>query len=162
MVYFFTLFFLIIVYLLLAPIVLYINTITNQYYLQFKGLAKATFESDKEELVCIRLKVLFLNFSFYPLRKSSSKMKKPKKAKVKKRRKRIGFRKGLRLLRSFKIKRFLLNMDTGNCITNAKLYPVFAFLNYRIGGFNVNFEGNNQLILHMRNRPIYIIKSFIY
>ncbi len=73
----------------------------------------------------------------------------------------MGFRTGLRLLKSFRIKQFLLNVDTGNCISNAKLYPVFAFLNYRVGGFNINFQGRNQLVLHIQNRPIHIIRSFI-
>lgn len=158
---FFVVFFLVVVYLLLVPIVLYVDTITDQYYLRLKGFAKATFEGNKEELIHVRLKVLFLNFSFYPLRTSSFKIKKTKEAKVKKSQKKIGYRNGIRLLKSFQIKRFLLNIDTGNCIANAKLYPLFAFLNYRIGGFNVNFEGKNQLVLHIQNRPIHIIKSFV-
>jgi len=159
---FFILFLLAVIYLLLVPIILYIDTITNQYYLQLKGLAKASIEDDKEELIRIRLKVFFLNFSFYPLKKSvSKKIRKTKEVQVKSRIRRMGFRTGLRLLKSFKIKRFLLNVDTGDCISNAKLYPVFAFLNYRMGGFNINFQGQNQLVLHIQNRPIHIIRSFI-
>lgn len=145
------------------PIVLFIDTATNQYYLQFWGLAKASIQSDEEELIRIRLKVFFLNFSFYPLRKSGSKKtRKTKEVQVKKKGKRMSFRTGLRLLKTFKVKRLLLNIDTGNCITNAKLYPVFAFLNYKTGGFNINFQGRNQLVLHIQNRPIHIIRSFIY
>lgn len=158
---FFSVLFVVVVYILLRPVVLYINTITNQYYLQLKGLAKASIEGDKEELVRVRLKVLFLNFSFYPLRKSNSKETNSKREDVKKRRKKLGFRRGLRLLKTFRVKQFLLNVDTGNCVSNAKLYPLFIFLNYRTGGFNINFEGRNQLVLQMQNRPIYLIRSFI-
>ncbi|WP_273565695.1 hypothetical protein [Maribacter halichondriae] len=76
---FFILFFLAVIYLLLVPIILYIDTTTNQYYIQLLGLAKASIQGDKEELICIRLKVFFLNFSLYPLRKSNSENKKQKK-----------------------------------------------------------------------------------
>ena len=71
----------------------------------------------------------------------------------------INFRKGLRIIKSFKIKRMQLNIDTGDCIMNAKLFPVFAFLNYKVGGFTINFEGRNQVALHAQSRPINIIKS---
>lgn len=55
---------------------------------------------------------------------------------------------------------FYLNIDTGDCISNAKLYPLFAFFNYKGGNFNINFEGKNRLALHIQNRPIKIIKTF--
>jgi len=147
--------------ILLIPMVLYINTITNQYYLQAGILAKASLEGDQEELVRIRLRVLFLNFSFYPLKKSTTKKKKESTSVQTKKRKSIGFNKAIRIIKSFKVKKFWLNIDTGNCISNAKLYPAFAFLNYRVGGFHINFEGKNQLVLQLQNRPIYFIKSFI-
>ena len=76
-------------------------------------------------------------------------------------RKKISFRKGLRILKSFTMKKLLVNVDTGDCILNTKLYPAFAFLNYHIGDFNINYKGENKLVVHIQNRPIYIITSFI-
>ena len=73
----------------------------------------------------------------------------------------MSFKKMLRLTRTFKVKTFMLNIDSGDAITNAKLYPIFSLLNYRGGNFNINFEGRNQLILQLQNRPIDLIKSFI-
>jgi hypothetical protein len=55
----------------------------------------------------------------------------------------------------------VLDVDTGNCIQNAKLYPAFAFLNHHVGTFHINFEGRVNMVLHMQSRPINIIKSFI-
>ncbi len=159
---FFSLLLLMVVYLLLMPIVLCIDTIKNLYYIQLWGLAKASLQGDEEELIQVRFKVFFMDFSFYPLRKFDSKKgKRSKEVQVKEKRKRMSFRTGWRLLKTFKVKRFLLNIDTGNCISNAKLYPLFAFLNYRMGGFNINFQGRNQLVLHIQNRPIRIIGAFI-
>jgi hypothetical protein len=158
------LFLLCLFYLSMMPIVLFIDTKTNQYYLQVKGLVKASIESHEEEIISIRLKVFFLSFYFYPLRNIGTGNKK-KTLKSTDNKKKIGkginFKKGLRMLKSFKVKRFLFDIDTGDCILNAKLYPLFAMLNYHVGGFSVNFEGRNRVELHIYSRPIYLIKSFI-
>lgn len=90
----------------------------------------------------------------------SARSKQTKKTK-KKRSKDINFKTLLRVLKSFKVRQFQIDIDTGNCISNAKLYPVFAFLNYYKGGFNINFENRNKVLLSIENRPIRIIKSFI-
>ncbi|MBT8185867.1 MAG: hypothetical protein KJN76_13560 [Eudoraea sp.] len=158
----FILLLLLILYVLFVPINLFIDTSSNQYYVQITGLAKVHLEGHKEEVIRIKLKTLFMKFYFYPLKKlGTSKKKKQKKEAVKKKSTRFGFKKVLRLLRSFKVKRFLLDVDTGDCISNARLYPVFAFLNYYVGAFHVNFQGRNRLAVHLQNRPINIIKSFI-
>ncbi|WP_299215347.1 hypothetical protein [uncultured Aquimarina sp.] len=155
--------FIIAIYILLLPIVICVDTNANEYYIQLKGLAKASIEEDKEEVIRIKLKMLFLNFHFFPLKKIGLvKKKKVKKKSTKKRKNRINIRTGLRLLKSFKVKKMLLDIDTGDCISNAKLYPVFAFLKYYTkGSFNINFDGRNEMALYVQNRPIHIIKSFI-
>lgn len=153
----------VLIYVLLIPIILFVDTNTNQYYVQLKGIAKANVLPDKDELLKINLKVFFWRFKFYPLRKNTTTTtkKKTKVKTLKRTRRKIEIRKILRLLKSFKIKRFHLNIDTGDSIMNAKLFPFFAFLNYRIGSFNINFKGTNHMVLHMQNRPIHIIRSFI-
>ncbi|MDH5413637.1 MAG: hypothetical protein OEW87_05830 [Flavobacteriaceae bacterium] len=152
---------LLILYLLWMPMVLFIDTDTQQYYMQFKGLAKASIEGHKEEVLRIHLKVVFFHFYFYPLKEIGNPKKKKIEKNSKKSSKRIGMRKGLSLLRSFKVKRLLLDIDTGDCVKNAQLYPYFAFLNYKLGTFHINFEGRNRMALYMQNRPINIIRSFI-
>lgn len=155
-------FILLVLGLLLVPLELYINTIKNQYYMQLKGLARATVEGHEDELIQIRLRVFFRNFYFYPLKKREMiKKKKKEKRAFRKGVKKTSFRKILKVLRSFKIKRLFVDIDTGDCLTNAKLYPVFSFLNYHKRGFSINFEGRNQMVLHLHNRPIYLIASFI-
>jgi hypothetical protein len=155
---------LVVIYLLLIPIIVFIDTQTNEYYIQLLSLAKASIQADKQEVVKVKMKVLFLNFKFYPLqrKKPSPKNKKIKKYNTYKGNKSIQFRKFIRMLRTFKIKRLFINIDTGDCISNAKLFPLFAFLNQSKASFKVNFEGKNQMVLHMQNRPINIIKSFIH
>lgn len=155
-------FLLVIASLLLAPIYIYINTQTNQYYIQLLGLAKANFEKDDAELFRIRLNILFFNFYMYPLKKKdSNKENKIKNRHSLKSKKRISIRKVYNILKTFKVTQFYINIDTGNYILNAKLYPLFALLNYSTEKFYINFQGQNQLVLLVKNRPINIIKSFI-
>lgn len=158
----FALLFLLILGFLLVPIELHIDTNTNQYFLRLGGLAYASLEAHEAEIIRVRLRLLFRNFYFYPLKKIGEfKMKKQAIGKIKKRRRHISPRKFWSLLKSFKVKKLLVDIDTGNCISNAKLYPVFFFLNFYTGRFNINFEGRNQVVLSIHNRPLHIIKSFI-
>ena len=158
----FILLFLLILGLLLVPIEIYIDTTSNQYFLQLKGLVRASLEGDTEEVIRIRLRAFFRDFYFYPLKKiGAAKPKKSKKRSVKKRTQGIPVKKIRRVLNSFKVKELFVDIDTDDYISNAKLYPVFAFLNYYRGGFNINFEGRNQVVLFIQNRPLHIIKSFI-
>ncbi len=134
--------------ILMVPVELYIDTAINQYYLQLKGLARASVEEDDEEVIRIRLRAFFRDFYFYPLKNIGvTKTKKLEKSKVKNHKKKVPVRKIVRVLNSFKVKKLFVDIDTGNCISNAKLYPLFTFLDYYHGRFNINFEGRNQLVL---------------
>ena len=156
----FTIVLLIVLYLLFTPIILNINTLSKEYYLQFSGLFKANWELHELELFRIRLRVFYINFFFYPLR--DWKIKKPKKSKwVPSRRPKLGIREYYQLARTFQVKRFSLDMDTGDYTLNAKLFPVFVFLNNRVGDMHINYNGRNQLVLRVENRPITIIKKLI-
>lgn len=149
-----------VIYLLFARISLFIDTSTNCYFLKLKGICRINVERDETEILKLRLNFFYFNFNFYPFRPDQKKRIKAKK-KNKKSRFSLTFKQAYRLFKSFTIKRFYLDLDTGDCITNAKLYPVFSLLNYKRGHFNINFNGRNKLVLHIQNRPVYIIKSFI-
>lgn len=158
-----------VIYLLFVPLVLYIDTDQRVGYLQVKGIARASFEADEKELIRIRLDALFTHFYFYPLRKIfESKGKKKHKEKRQKKGSgkstadwiRIG-KTGKRLLRSFQVRKFRVAIDTGDCIQNARLYPVAAFVDRYLFDFQVNYQDRNYLGIHLVNRPIHILKAFI-
>ena len=147
--------------LLFLQIIIYIDTTSNQYYFQLKGVFKISFEKHDLEIFRLRLKILFFNFYFYPLKiKTIKKDKEVIQHKLKKPKKHIPLRKIIRLIKTFKVKNCLINIDTGNCILNAKLYPLFAFLNYKYGHFFINFRDQNQFILVLENKPINILISY--
>ena len=87
------------------------------------------------------------------------------KRKAKKRRRRPSIRRTgraiLSLVRSFRVRAFRLSIDTGDYATNGILYP-FAVLAKK-AGFNcsVNFDGTNELILDMSNRPVNILRAWL-
>lgn len=154
--------FLLIIGLLFVPMELCIDTTTDNYYFRLRGLIRANLEEHEEELVRIRLSLFFGNVYFYPLRRIGLSQKRSvKKDREGKKRKRVGIRKVIRLLRTFTIKRLIIDVDTGDCLLNAKLYPAFAFLNHTMGQFSINFQGRNHLVLYVQNRPLNIIKSFV-
>ena len=151
--------------LLLIPLGLYINTSSKTHSAQAGPLAKAYLEEDPVEIIRIRMRVLGYQFFVYPLKKKKSfrgKLKKKSNPKVtyKKLRKRGQW--VIRFLRSFKIKEFRLNVDTGDFVRNARLYPIFGFVNHYYLPCSINFQGVNTLVLDLRSRPWNIIKSFIH
>lgn len=151
-----------ILYLLFVPLDVVINIAKNQYFVRIRGLAKVALERHEKEFLRIKLNTLFTRFYFYPLRKKKKEQKKKIETKSRKRRDiKSNFKRGLQVIKSFKVKKLILDIDTGNCIQNAKLYPAFAFLNHHVGTFKVNFEGRVNMVLHLQSRPIIIIKSFI-
>lgn len=150
-----------ILYVLLMPMILVVDTNNEQYYIQMKGVARADVIMDDKEIFIIKLKLFFLKFYIHPLKtKKEKKSEITKAVKVDKKTKKLSFKTVIRIMKSFKVKKFYINIDTGDCITNSKLYPVFSFLNYQFGGFHINYKGQNALVLALENRPIRIIKSF--
>ena len=65
------------------------------------------------------------------------------------------------LLRSFRVKAFRLELDTGDPILNARLYPLFLLMDRRMGDIHMNFMNRNHILLQITNRPINLLKAFI-
>ncbi len=152
----------IILYLMFIPVILEVDTIEQDYYLQIGTLAKIKLESHPNKIVQIRLRTIYRNFYFYPLiPKSTKKISAPKRKNKNKKRSKMKIRTILKLIRSFKVKKLKVAIDTGDCIANSKWYPFFYFMNEYAGQWTINYEGANSLQLRLVNRPVYLIKSFI-
>ena len=147
-------------YLLFLPIDIVLNSTSRQFFVRLGVLARADVVQDENYLIRIDLRTLFMRFKFYPLKRKKSKKKTKKKSREGKF-KWSYLNTAVSLIRSFEVKNFSLDIDTGSCITNAKLYPAFAFLDFWVGNYQINFDGRNHLELELQNRPYRIIKSFI-
>ncbi len=150
-------------YLLLMPLELNIDSSRGQYCLRMGFLARVSVEKDPVELLKLHLKVLFLNFIWRPSDLASRGLPKKKLAKKVKRggKGRITLAQGWRLLQSFRIKAFRLELDTGDPIRNAQLYPLFFLIGQYGGNLGINFTGHNSLKLQVVNRPIHIIRAIV-
>ena len=151
-----------ITYLLTVPIFVQIDSRSHLYSLRLPGLLNINVESDEKEIIKVKVVVLFVKFYVYPFN-YMQKSKRPKEGKQPKKKpdtlRRI--KRVLDIIKTFKVKRCYVNMDTGNVLLNARLYPLFGLLNYKGGNFHVNFNGQNQYILLMKSRPINIARTFI-
>ncbi len=153
-------------WLLIAPLELSIRTEQNDYALEWKSIGRVEIIPVTDDIV-IRLKVLFFRKDFYPLQyQPQKKDKTEKKTKKKKKKKRAGSwgwqkikKKGLRLLRSFEVKAFKLDLDTDDFVLNSYLFPIF----YLTGNKNItiNYEGRSSLTLIIQNRPYKILLAIL-
>jgi hypothetical protein len=151
-----------VLYLLFIPLILEVDTIRQDYYLRIGTLALIKLEPHTDKLMQLRLRTLYRNFYFYPLTyKSTEKKTSPAQKKKKQGIRKIKIRTVLKIVRSFKVKKLKVVMDTGNWIVNSKWYPVFYFMNEYGGKWAINYEGKNSLQLRVMNRPVYLLKSFI-
>ena len=156
-----SLFLLIIGGLLFTPISVDIDSETNQYQLAWGRILTFNFIPLKNDFL-FRLKVVFWkkDWSIFELKteKKEPKSKPDRKSKT-------SFKKAKTWMKvvgkSFKIRTFHLNLDTDNYITNAYLFPIFYFLNFRKGNWKINFEGKTELRLWAVNKPIWVLQKMI-
>jgi hypothetical protein len=147
-------------WILLAPVVVYLDTVTNRYALSLPLVFRAAAEP-AEGLFRIRGWIFFIPYRFNPFKmkrkpKSMKKQQKEanKKAGKKINRKNIWENLGMMrdLFRALKFRQMDLNIDTSDFMLNAWLVPVFSTLNHGNTRMRVNFEGDFSLLMEMRLR----------
>ncbi len=178
-----------IAWILFVPFRLYIDTTINQYYFEWLGLIKVNFIPDEVEIFFIKIKVPFYHFDIYPIRKliveeiekeekktEKNKLNHEEPGKKKKRRiRRINKKEvrklklfsklGWRVFKSLRLKKFDVDIDTGDVIHNAWLIPVFVQFNGRNVNFRVNYQGVVSIVLIIENsifRFLVILMKFLY
>jgi hypothetical protein len=159
-------------WLLLAPLYLYIHTGDSRYEAGMTGLLKVRVVQGAYTLPELWVRVLFFHFRI-PLIQIESKRGKTVKARKKKKKTkkslRLNLRRGRMLLKivwkvvtSFKLKKFFLNIDSGNVVTNAYLYPIFSVLGGKKYELSVNYVSKNELIIHYENNLLTIFSHIIF
>jgi hypothetical protein len=155
-----------IVFLLLNPFELHVNTWTGVVYLRWRGIVSARLAGEVEDpalrlwVMGWRKEIRFLEMGGGSEEKEKSRKKDRKKAK----RKRAGWftwSLALRLLRTFRVKTFDLLLDTDDYVMNAFLFPVFSRFSGRSRQLKINFSGRNELVLIVTNRIWDLVWAFI-
>lgn len=152
---------LLLVAVLFAPLDFYVNTATQEYYMRLKGILKAALESHAEKVLRLNVSVFFMHFYFYPLQYTPKANDKPKPSKAAKKQHWFAKTNWLQLLRTCTVKECTVDLDTGDYVTNAKLFPVMGLLNMTKGTFTINFEGRNNWLMHIQNRPVRILRVLL-
>ena len=158
---------LIMIWLLLVPVQLIIDSDVPSIMIRMISVGSAVILL-KEHTPVLKLQGFFLTREI-PFMKSRGKSEDIKKERKKKKQRRFRFTKKtkwllrvLRIPRSFRIKRINVNIDTGDYIINAYIFPVFSQLNDHRPGWtcSVNYFGRNQIYLILQTtliRMLYII-----
>lgn len=150
-------------WLLIEPIIIKIDTITNEYYIRWRHIGSVALLFLNDDLL-LRLRILFWQKDFYPLH-AQKKQEKPKKKPTKKAKskwKRFSWRRMKAILRTFKVRYFRMDLDTDDYVLNAYLYPLFYFANRPNRRLSVNFEGRTNVQLQVENRLLRIVRAFIF
>ncbi len=144
-----TVFFILLLWILLVPVILHTNTERNRYLLTLPGVFRAVVVP-QEGLFRIRGWIFFIPFSFDPFQKR--KAKRPGEAREKKKRRwRFGKLRSMKgALSAFRIKRLKADIDTDDFTLNAWLVPAFSMINGENIQLQVNFEGHSSLLLDLR------------
>jgi hypothetical protein len=150
-------------YLLLMPLELCLDSYRQRYYLRLGSLARISVEKDPVALLRLHLRVLFMNFFWRPsdLQQWKRQNKKPGAKKTGGKSRGITMGQVQKILRSFRVKAFRIELDTGNPMLNARLFPIFYLLRKQGREVGINFLGRNQVLVRIANRPIYILNTFI-
>jgi hypothetical protein len=150
-------------WILFGPVVIFLNTDLDRYFLALPGIFKAAVVP-ADGLFHIRGWIFFIPFTYNPiLRKKRKRGKRPEKEPAGVRPKKLtgGVRMATEMVRSFRIRRLLLDIDTDDFVLNAWLVPLFSFVNYENIQMRVNFEGTASMHLEMRNRMATMLWIFI-
>jgi hypothetical protein len=150
-------------WVLFGPVKVQIITETDRYQLILPGIFKASV-IPSENLFHIRGWIFLIPFRFYPFKDRKEKVR--RSTRQSKRRNGLKKRSGKiqilpELIRSFRIRKLHLDLDTEDSIVNAWLVPVFSVVNTENIQMRVNFEGTFSLALDLRTHLGALLWIFI-
>jgi hypothetical protein len=143
-----------VLWVLLAPVIIFVNTDRNRYFLALPLVFRAEVVPS-DEILNIKGWIFFVPYRFNPFRSKKGKEKGP--VKEVRKRKKFRFYRGnagmiADVIRSLRIRKLMLDIDTDDFVQNAWLVPVFSMINTDNIQMQVNFSGTMSLILDIRTR----------
>jgi len=151
----------VILYLLFAPFILYINSDEGVYRIRFHKLASVSYVAHNGKpgleirIAGWRKRVSHVSFM--------AKKSEPQKKVQKPSKPRMTFNRVLAVIKTFRISRFYVSIDTGNAQANGVLYPtLYAWGQYAHRHAEINFLNRNTVILEIKNTMARVIKAFLF
>lgn len=155
-----------ILYILIIPVTIKIDTYDNIYYVRMQGIWGFKLQK-KNDIWKARFSLLFLKFKPDVFKKKKDKEQstevesKPKKIRKKRHGKIRILKLFFRILKTFNIRKIESDLDTGDFPLNAQLIPLFYSMNRRNVTLSVNFNGINNLYLVVYTRLYKVIYQII-
>jgi hypothetical protein len=147
-------------YILFAPFYLEVNSTTGLCRVRFHKLASARIYITESSLL-IDLKIMWWHKIIDLFAPGERKMK-PEKKKTEKAERKISLRKVRAVIKSFKVNKFYLTIDTGSMETNGILYPLFLWMGMRMKkNVTINFVNENELVLEIENNAVRMLRAYI-
>jgi hypothetical protein len=151
----------ILIWVLFAPMVLCIDSFQHRYYVSVGRLMKIEPLVDQDQ-VLLRISLPFYRFNINPnqQRKQAQKADDPPEVKKKtgpRMKPSFYFNRVMEVLRTFSVRHLVVDIDTGNFTTNAKLTPVVWLLNQGHGRFQLNYHGDVNLWIEIENRLVRMV-----
>jgi hypothetical protein len=154
------------VWIVVAPIIIKINSTQQVYELHWVSIGHASVLFNTDQIIVAFQIFFFKKRIAIDLFKICTSTKESKPDRKKNKSKSYSFSKTgykvKKVLQSFQVKKLWLNLDTDDYYYNAFLYPIFFFVkgdHYRL---NINYQGKNELILIVKNRFIRILFAIIF
>ena len=158
-----------ILWILFTEITIIIDSRNRIYELKIWSIGKANVIIEGENIkFFVQLffihKQLTIDVFDYFTTTSKKEKKKDKKREVEKKQSKSPFslNKIKQLMRTFEFRKFYLNVDLGDSYYNALMFPVISLFKYHHINVNINFQGNYELLLVVKNRLIRLLYTFIF
>lgn len=150
-------------YLLLAPFYLEIDSTSNLLRIRFHQLVVAEIKTSDSSLI-MELRVAWWKKKFDLLAENIRKEKTVEiKKEMKKKSRKISFSKIKAVIKTFKINKCTVHIDTGSMQTNGILFPVFFWIGkWSRKDININFINENKIILQIENNLARMVRAFIF
>jgi hypothetical protein len=155
--------FLILCWLFLAPLEFQIDTRTPQASLRWLSIGKAIVVCENDKW-WVRMRVLFFHKQWdlekliFSEKKKKNRGKQIQKGRKKREMKRL--RRFVNLLKTFKVTKWQIAIDTDDYVGNAWLYAL-NFFPYTRQHLYINFADENYLVLKIRNAPWKLAYAFM-
>ena len=147
-------------YLLLAPFYLEVNSRENKCKVRFHRLAKARIYLSEESLF-FELQIWGWHNTIDLLASKDNRVK-VESAMAKKRNIRISIRKIYAVFKSFRLSTCSLTLDTGDMAMNGILYPMFKGLSKVMEkDIQINFYNKNEIVLVLKNNFYRVLRAYI-
>lgn len=148
--------------LLFATIKIGLSTLKNFYFVSFGRFITASASLAEDDVL---LRFYLFGFSkqvsllqmLAGAKRKKSFQEKVTDAVVKSSKKRVLVAEVWNLLKSFRVKRFYLNLDFNNAFYNAWLFPLGEIFKSKNVHFTTNFERKTEIEIEILNRPAWML-----